>query len=254
MSRCFYEAVAQWAERHPSDAVNYFFGWSTSDRELTPKEMGRLPGHRTKKVTAVTRGMETVIHHSIMAAWFSRISDCMCEIRQVGGSGVRALEDLKWFCRAPVYNGGPKVAFMADVDGRLRIRNDSPLKALGTKVPKPRFAWVISVQKVNCDKGLGPNIVSFMRACEWQAIRMDGRSGLSPGDKVWVVALMMPGHHCPAPIQRIIRLRTTVLSPIVDRVKREESGEARDMAFWQDWDKRAKNAKGALAEIRSIHE
>jgi len=154
---------------------------------------------------------------------------------------MRSLEDLIWFCRPPEYNGGPKVSFVATVCDGLRIRDESGLSAVGNAKP-PRIARFLSVLR---DTDHGKELVSYIRNYEWKSVAMSEDSGLKPGDKVKVVALMMPSHHCHAPIQRIIRLRTTLLAPMIRRIRAEEVEGASDIEFWREWQKKAEDARKA---------
>jgi hypothetical protein len=221
VSRCFCEAVSEWMSRHTEDASRYFLEWSAKEGA----------GRRTTKVA---KGREAAIHQTVLSLWLASISRHMGEIRRAKGQSVRSLEDLKWFCRPPAYDGGPRSAFVAVVDEGLRIRNASTLASVGGSADKPRMAWILSVRKVGSDGRTGTELLPHMRACEWQTISMSKESGLIPGDRVKIVALMMPGHHCHAPIQRIIRLRTSLLSGIIGRIRAEEAGGETDMAFWRD--------------------
>jgi hypothetical protein len=245
ISHCFYEAVAQWMFNYPEDASSYFFNWTASERASTEIERNRVPNCNTKKTTMVVKGQETAIHQTILYIWLGKISKHMREIRRVKESKIQSLEDLKWFCRPPTYNGGPKVSFITTVDDGLRVPNVSKLTITNGSIDKPRMAWVLSVRKINSNESLGIELIQHIRVCEWQGVIMSEESGLKPGDSVKIIALMMPGHHCHAPIQRIIRLRTSLLSPMIDRIKTEESGETSDITFWQDWNKRADIARKA---------
>jgi len=238
VSRCFCEAVSEWMLNHSEDASHYFFDWSS-------KELDPAPGCGARKTTTVVRGQEVAIHQTVLYAWLERINGRMRDIRKVKGSKMRSLEDLKWFCRPPAYNGGPKVSFTATVEDGLRIQNESRLAATGHAADKPRMVWVVSIRKVGPNGRTGPELAPHMKACEWQSIRMSMESGLAPNDLVKVVALMMPGHHCHAPIQRIIRLRTSLLSSIIGRIRSEEAGEASDTSFWREWQKRTEAARKA---------
>lgn len=240
VSRCFCEVTAEWMLAHPEDASRYFFDWSSGEREPTAAELDRTPG--TRKTTTVMRGQEAAIHQTILYAWLERISERMRNIRRAKGSSMRSLEDLKWFCRPPAYNGGPRASFVATVDGGLRIPNECRLAAVGRVADRPRLAWILSVRRVDQEGRTGPELAGHMKACEWQGIRMSTDSGLRPGDRVKVVALMMPGHHCHAPIQRIIRLRTSLLSPMIDRIRAEEAGGESDASFWREWHSRTGEA------------
>jgi hypothetical protein len=134
---------------------------------------------------------------------------------------------------------------MAVVEDGLRIRNGSRIAATGRIADKPRMARVVSVRKIGRDGRTGPELVRHMRVCEWQMVAMSTESALASGDRVKVVALMMPGHHCHAPIQRIIRLRTSLLSPMIERIRSEEAGGRIDTAFWREWQRRAEAARRA---------
>jgi hypothetical protein len=245
VSRCFCEVVSKWMLEHPEDASNYFFDWSVAERPSTPTEMGKDPKCDIRKTTTVTRGRETAIHQTILHNWLASISERMADIRRIKGSAMRSLEDLKWFCRPPAYNGGPRVSFVSTVGKDLRIPNAARLASIGKATDKPRMAWVLSVRRIMPDGRNEPELLPFMRVFEWQTIMMSEQSGLKPGDKVKIVALMMPGHHCHAPIQRIVRLRTSLLSAMIERIRSEEAGEASDAAFWREWQKRAETARKA---------
>lgn len=201
ISRCFYEAVAEWMFNYPEDASSYFFNWVVSERLLTEIERNRVTSCDTKKTTIVVKGQETAIHQTILYTWLGKISKHMREIRRVKESKIRSLEDLKWFCRPPVYNGGPKVSFVTTVDSGLKIPNMSKLAVIKGVVDKPRIAWILSVRKIDSNELLGTELIQHVRICEWQGIIMSEESGLKLGDSVKVVALMMPGHHCMRPFK-----------------------------------------------------
>lgn len=245
VSCCFYEAVAEWMLKYPGDASRYFFDWCAGERKPTPTETDRSQNCTVRRTTVVSKGRESAIHQTILYAWLWRISERMGEIRRIEGSKIRSLEDLKWFCRPPAYDGGPKTTFKTIVGDGLRIHNASCIKASGQVLDKPRMVWVFSVRKVDADGLSGPELVRHLRMCEWQTIKMSGESGLMPGDQVKVVALMMPGHHCHAPIQRIIRLRTSLLAGMIDRIRSEEAGGKTDASFWREWQRRAEVARKA---------
>jgi hypothetical protein len=246
ISQCFCEVVSEWMLTHPKDASHYFFDWESGERKSTTIELNRMPNCRTRKTTSVVRGHETAIHQTILYSWLGRISECLHDIRKVKGSKIHSLEDLKWFCRPPAYNGGPKVSFVATVQEGLRIQNESRLVAVGQTSDKPRMVWVVSIYKIDGEGRIcSDELVSHIKTCEWQSIRMSIESGLMPNDRVKIVALMMPGHHCHAPIQRIIRLRTSLLSSMIGRIRSEEAGEASDASFWREWQKRTEIARKA---------
>lgn len=232
VSRCFCEAVSDWMLGYPEDASRYLLEWSSGK------------GDERRTTTKVVKGREAAIHQTILYAWLARISGRMEEIRRTKGSRIRSLEDLKWFCRPPAYSGGPRSSFVATVDEGLRVRNNSRMLPSGG-ADRPRMAWILSVRRMGRDGRPGPELVPFMRSCEWQIIAMSRESGLVPGDRVKVAALMMPGHHCHAPIQRIIRLRTSILSGMIERIRSEEAEGGTDAAFWREWQRRAEAARKA---------
>ena len=80
----------------------------------------------------------------------------------------------------------------------------------------------------------------------WQNIVLDINCGLKKGDSVIVEALIMSGHPTHAPIQRIIRLRTTILKPIIEIIKQEEQFGIRNKEFWNDWENRVKQSQTIL--------
>lgn len=223
MSRCFYQGAADWVIRNPEDASAYFLEWETEqDAE------GRAS-------TKVVKGSQASIHQAILRAWLLRIQAALPELKKAKGGRMRSLIDLKWLCRPPKYKGGPKTVFEAEMEHGLRVPNNS---TLGQKAKnRPRLAWVLSVRTA-----AGRDVTSHVRDYEWHAIYMDPASGLVPGEKIRVEALMMPGHRCHAPIQRIIRLRTSVLAPLAERIKREEETGEADADFWTGWRERAEAA------------
>jgi hypothetical protein len=227
LSRCFYLGAADWLARYPEDATAYFLDWETErDSEGRPS-------------TKVVRGQQGSVHQTILHAWIARIEMALPALRKAKEGRMRSLRDLKWLCQPPKYKNGPRSVFSAEVGNGLRVPNKSRLG--GSAKNRPRLAWVVSVRDAD-----GADITSHVRDFEWHAVLMDAGSGLAPGDKVTVEALMMPGHHCHAPIQRIIRLRTSVLSPIVERIRREEETGETDPEFWNDWRKRASEAMEAM--------
>jgi hypothetical protein len=239
ISFCFCEAVASWMLDHPEDASGYFFDWLSKDRRPTEVELAKSPGAKTRKTTKVARGREAAIHQSILGAWLDSILGHMRQIRKVEGSGMRSLEDLKWFCRPPAYSGGPRVEFSAKVGEDLCIRYMGGLRSTKDASERPRMAKILSIRLA----GAGKDMVGQIKSTEWRTIRMSEASGLKPGDPVHVSALMMPDHHCHAPIKRISRLRTDLLASIIDRVRKEEASGNSDVAFWREWQKRAEEAR-----------
>jgi hypothetical protein len=228
LSRCFYLGAADWLAAHPDDASAYFLDWESSS--------GSGDGSR---MTKVVKGKEASVHQTILHAWMARIERAMPELRKAKDGRMRSLRDLKWLCQPPLYAGGPKSSFSAQVGPGLRVPSRSRLGRSAKN--RPRIAWILSLRRAD-----GQDLTQHIRACEWHAVLMEASSGLSAGDRVEVEALMMPGHHCHAPIQRIIRLRTSVLSSIVEKIRLEEETGETDPAFWNDWRKRADEAMRAV--------
>jgi hypothetical protein len=233
LSWYFCSAVLKWIRTHPEDAVRYFFCWSTHNRDLTAREMQKYPGRRTKVFTNVARGEEVSVHQAIFQAWMDELENGMDRFRRLD-SGIRSLADLKWFCRQPKYSGGPKSTFRSEVDQRFKIPNRTTVVSLDGG-HKPRLARILSIYRL--DSGVPDRTYNHVRdieMCEWHAVRMKRSSVLKPGDKVRVEALVMPGHHTHAPIQRIIRLRTTVLHNTICRILEEEQSGIKDSSYWNE--------------------
>lgn len=222
MSRCFYHGAADWVLRHPEDASAYFLDWSAD------------PDRKGRAVTRVIKGQDASIHQGLVRAWMARLEQALPELRHAKGRHMRSLADLPWLCHPPKCRNGPRAAFETTIGAGLRIPNKS---GLGQGSARPRIAWIISLRDEK-----GRDLIPLMRDYEWHAIFMRPDSGLRPGTIVKVEALMMPGHRCHAPIQRIVRLRTAALAPMIARIRREEeSGEA-DRAFWTAWRQKARLA------------
>lgn len=245
LSRCFYEGLLDWMRRYSRDASEYFFGWSSGERRLTDKERKAHPGRSVKKTTSVVRGQEAAIHQTVLHAWMRRIEHHMPKIRKMDGSRIQSIADLRWLCHPPKYRSGPRSTFTARVEPGLYVPNASRIAPRNPDLPKPRLAWIISVRKA-VGRGWGPDISEFVNACEWQGLRISSHSDIIPGDRVRVEALMMPGHRCHAPIQRVIRMRTGFFAPIVDKIREEEQGVRRDPCFWRKWRRSVEAAKAAV--------
>jgi hypothetical protein len=223
ISRCFYQGAADWIVAHPVDASGYFLEWETERDE---------DGNASTRVIKGSRGS---IHQSVLRAWLRRIEAALPELRKAKGGRFRSLADLKWLCQPPKYKGGPRSVFEAELEHGLRLPNAS---MVGRKAKhRPRLAWIMSLKSES-----GADVMRHMRDCEWHAVYMDPASGLRPGQKIKVEALMMPGHPWHAPIKRIVRLRTSALAPIAERIRREEETGETDAEFWTGWRKRAETA------------
>lgn len=220
ISYCFYRGIIRWMLKYPGDASRYFFNNNL-------------------------RGRETKIHQEIINVWLTEINEHINKIRKIKNSKIHSLDDLKWFCRPPSYNMGPKIVFYSTVEEGLKIINRNYINILDES-KKPRMAWISSVRKINNNILENLELRKYIKTHEWQSFYMDKKSGLNCGDSVKVTALIMPGHHCNAPIKRIIRLRTSVLSPIIDRIRLEEIKGETDIDFWKQWNEQAKIAKKSI--------
>lgn len=242
LSWYFFEAAIRWMRYFWEDAAGYFFGWNVRERNMTEKEMEIYPGQKKKKVTDVVRGREIAIHQSFFHMWMN-VLDHNIENFQNVGSGIRNLGDFKWFCRAPKFSGGPKSTFRSEVDSKKRIANKTNIVEIKSKRFDPRLGVVLSIYKVeNGVVNYDCNYVSDIKFSEWQVIRMTNECSLNPGDIVRVEALIMPGHPTHSPFQRMMRLRTAVLGPIINRVIAEEKNGERDILFWKNWNQNVKKA------------
>jgi hypothetical protein len=232
MTWYFYMASIRWMSKYWADAFRYFFGGSTDHRDMTAKEMLRYPGCTKKKVTNILRGQEVAVHHSFLRIWMDVLESNIDALSRLDSS-ISGLKDLKWFCRSPKFSGGPESTFRSQVDFKRRVPNKSRIQPTDSKRPAPRLARIIHIYKVEDNVVCRDrDYVDDVRACEWHAIQLNPKSDLNQGDKVCVTTLMMPGHPTHAPIQRILRLRSKVLSPIVSQVLEEEKLGTRDTDFW----------------------
>jgi len=246
---CFYEATIEWMIKYWKDTAKYFFSWNIKERNMTTKEMELYPGENKKKMTIIPRGQEVSIHQSLFHNWMNILEKHIKDFAKTG-SKIQSIKDFGWFCRAPKYTGGPESTFCSIVNSKMRILNQSNITSSQPQRFTPRIARVLSIHKIkNKVVDQSVNYVNGIKFCEWQAIRMEDFSGLKPGDLVKVKVLLMPGHTTHAPIQRIIRLRTMVLSPIIDRIKNEELENKRDIDFWQ----RRKNLIQKSREMTGIN-
>lgn len=228
---CFYEATIEWMIKYWKDAAKYFFDWDIKERDMTTKEKELYPGEDKKKMTVIPRGQEVSIHQSLFHTWMNVLERHIKDFENKG-SQIHSLKDFNWLCRPPKYTGGPESTFYSVVNSKMRIINQSEITSIEPQRFEPRIARVLSIYKVENKTVCDVNLVDKIKFCEWQAIRMEDNSGLKPGDMVRVKVLLMPGHTTHAPIQRIIRLRTMVLSSIINRIKSEDIENKRDVDFW----------------------
>jgi len=238
---CFFMATIKWMLNYPQDAFRYFFGWSVRERDMTEKEMALYPGENKKKMTDVLRGQTASVHQSLFYTWMDVLEENIEKFTKLDPS-IQSIKDFKWFCRAPKFSGGPMSIFRSVVNSKLKIPNNTNIINLQSKRFSPRIARVYSIHKFLNGKIVGNNLKKDIRFCEWQAIQMNN-CGLVPGDLVRVEALIMPGHTTHAPIQRIIRLRTKILGPLIERIQDEEKTGKRDLEFWRIWKNKVERSK-----------
>ena len=231
----FLAGVIHWMAKHSHDANNYLFNWKVVEREMTKLEMIKYPGRTKKKVTKNTRGQEIAVHQAIFHEWMDLLESNIEEFTKIDLK-IKALKNFGWFSRCPRFSGGPETTFYSEVDGRNRIVNKTPIRRRRSK-KMPRLARVYSIRKD------GENFTDNMEISEWQAIRLKPNSDLKAGDKVFVEALIMSGHPTHAPIQRILRLRSSLLKNIIDRILTEERTGHTDQMFWQTWKMRVARAR-----------
>lgn len=245
ISWCFYLAVANWMFDFWKDASLYFFGWKEYERCLTEKEMFRFPEETSKrKIISVIRGQSGSIHQSIFHIWMNVIEKNMNKIRELRPD-IKNIWDFKWFCRPPKFSGGPISVFDAEISSRMSIPNNSDIKQLKGNI-KPRMAKILSIRAHNKD------YVEDVRLLRWRSIHISPRSELKPKDSVKVEAIMMSGHCTHAPIQRILRLRSSIFKDIINRVIKEEKTGERDIYFWKSRNKKLERARTIIKERENV--
>lgn len=250
LSWYFYQSAINWMATYWKDAARYFFGKNERERVMTEKEKERYPGQTHKKVTDVLRGQEVAIHQSFFTMWLDLLEENIDSFTMID-SKIKDLKDFRWFCQRPKFSSGPRSTFFAVVDSNFKVRNESSIVPSSPKRPKPRIARLYSIYKVVDDApDLSQNLIGCVRSVEWQAIKMN-RSDVCPGDRVQVDALMMPGHPTHAPIQRIIRLRKRTLSPIINRIIKEEESSNIDNEFWKARKRQVDIAKLKIGEMNA---
>lgn len=238
----FYMASIKWMINYWQDAFRYFFGWSVRERNMTKKERALYPGERKKKVTDVIRGQMASIHQSLFYTWMNILENNISKFNRFD-SNIQSLKNFKWFCRPPKFSGGPLSVFVSKVNSKLKIPNNSDIIDLRSRKFSPRIAKIYSIYKISNGKIIYEyNFKNDIKFCEWQSIQLKN-CRLKPGDTVRVGALMMSGHTTHAPIQRIIRLRTKILGPLIQRIQKEEEAGERDLNFWNIWENRVIRAR-----------
>jgi hypothetical protein len=235
----FYIAIIKWITKHYNDAIKYFFDIKETLRPATYKEI-LLHGTKERKFTNVPRGQEIGIHQAIFNIWMDTLDENIKEFTILDKS-IKSLSDFKWWCFQPKFSGGPKAVFQSTVNNKIHIKNNTDIKDLSSNF-NPRLGKILSIFKLNSNI----NYVDKIKFYEWQNIILDPKCGLKKGDDVIVEALVMSGHPTHAPIQRIIRLRTTILKPIIEIIKQEEHLGTRNKEFWNDWENRVKQSQTIL--------
>jgi hypothetical protein len=239
---CFYSAAIEWMRNYSEDAARYFFDHTLGERKMTEKERVLYPGKSAKRITNTVRGQDVAIHQSFFQVWMDLIE------RNIGlftalDPNIVDISDLGWFCRSPKFTGGPVSRFRSEVGGKKRIANKTEIFRADGRGQKPRLAKILSIHKViDDDVDRSYNYINSIRFCEWHAIQLLTNSPLKFGDTVEIEALVMPGHHTHAPIQRILRLRKNVLGRIIAKVVEEERTGVNDAVYWAAWKKAVKKA------------
>jgi hypothetical protein len=230
----FYKASIEWMRLYYKDAYKYFFGWNSSERDMSKLELIKYPGQTKKKVTAVIRGQEVAIHQSFFQVWLKVMEENIEDFTKIN-ENIKDIKDIKWFCQKPKFPNGPVETFMSTVDDKNYIINNVESNS---KI-KPRMAKIYSIKKVGEDKDYSNEIESY----GWQYIKLKKDSCLKKGDNVLVEILVMPGHPTHAPIQRILRLRSQILNSFIIRLKEEEQTGNANNVFWNTWVKQIDKAR-----------
>jgi hypothetical protein len=233
----FYSAAIEWMLKHYNDAYKYFFCWETGERDSTALELIKSPGQKKKKITDIIRGQEIAIHQSFFYEWVRVIEENIGEFTKLN-KRIQTINDLKWFCRAPVFPEGPVATLSLIVGEKKEILNTTEYD----QIKKPRFVKIYSILKENEYK----EYIEDVDFLEWHTIKLNEDSDLQEGDVVVVKALMMPGHPAHAPIQRILRFRSLTMNAFVVRIREEEKTGISDPVFWTHWKKQVVLAKKAL--------
>lgn len=251
-SWCFYSAAIEWMRSYSEDAARYFFDHTPSSREATEKERVLRPGESVRKVTNTVRGQDVAVHQSFFQVWMDLLERNIDLFASLDSS-ISDISDFGWFCRRPKFTGGPVSRFRSEVGGKRRAPNRTEIIQSDGCGLVPRLARVLSIHKVidgMVDRGY--NYISDIKFCEWHAVQLLPDSPLKPGDIVEIEALVMPGHHTHAPIQRILRLRKNVLGRIIARVAEEERTGVTDTAYWTSWRNAVRKAQKTMSFKKGI--
>jgi len=207
----FLISVINWIIKYNQDANNYFFNYKTDKN---------------------TRGEEVSVHQTIFYEWMRLLENNIKEFTKLDPK-IKFLKDFGWFCRKPKFTDGPKTEFYSIVDEKYTILNNTSIKQKNSK-NKPRLVRVYSIKKN------GVEFINDVDYIEWNAIKLK-QTNLKVGDEVFVEAIVMSGHHTHSPIQRILRLRSSL--NIIDKILEEEETGNSDQAFWKFWKQKVKKAR-----------
>jgi hypothetical protein len=243
----FYNAAIKWMTEYIEDAARYFFDCNISIREPTDKEKLLCPEKNIKKVTNSVRGQDVAVHQSFFHIWLDLLEQNIKFFNKLD-SNINNIGDLGWFCHSPKFSGGPIIKFNSEIGDKKRITNKTEVFQLDGQKHTPRLVKIFSIKK-SIDNDLGVDYIKDIKFCEWHSIQLLPNSSLEFGDKVIVEALIMPGHHSHAPIQRIMRLRKNVLGKIINKVIEEELAGKTDIAYWKDWRATVKKAQKIVGLI-----
>lgn len=239
LSYYFYLSAIKWIMNYQVDACAYFFDAEQNKRDMSEKEQEKY-GQLVKNNTNVVRGHEVSVHQTIFHTWMDLLEDNIEQFSMLDSS-ITKLGDFGWFCRPPKFTDGPESTFVSTVDSRWVVNNSSDVCEINSAL-KPRLARILSIQKD------GLEYKDQIKSLEWHTIHLNDNCGLEIGDEVEVSAVFMSGHPTHAPIQRIIRLRSKTLQPLIEKINKEEFGNS----FSEYWISREKLIKEAYVKIGSL--
>lgn len=233
----FLYSAMEWVEKYKEDAVNYLFGWEEKQRETTNKEK-LLISKENKKQTVIVRGKEISIHLSLFNIWMDNLEENISEFNKIN-SEIKELKDFKWFCCPPKFPNGPVAEFYATLDSQRIAKIDFKTN----EEIEPRIARINNIFKIKNNRAI--QIEKDINLLSWKSFRVNN---LEPGNIIKAKVLMMPGHMTHAPIQRILRLRSKLLLPIVMKIREEENSNKCDMEFWSNRKKEIEEIKKTIKE------
>ncbi len=215
LTKCFYFSVIQWMNESWFDSYRYFFGGKPKTRDATEKEKEKNPNVFLRKTTEILRGQEMSVHQAIISRWIALIENNIDMFNKIDNS-IESICDFDMFCHKPKFTDGPITIFDSTIDDKYNILNRTDIKPIRDGDHHVRLAKIISITKDGID------YIGDMQRFEWHSIKLKTNTKLNKFDNVTVTALAMPGHPTHSPIQRIIRLRTKVLAPIIKSIVNNE--------------------------------